>query len=377
MCNLRRCEASVRWAVLWGLVLAVALPAAWSREPVVTVAEGRQLAEHLRIAWRTDLPREPYRGVRALYVDRGRVYVECTYDLLVALDEETGRALWVIKTPGPLDFPPSSYEERLFFFVKDALHQVDRRTGKPLAEPKNPHLGVLTTAGTDGSRVFVTTADGRVHGVRLADVWPDWSQRMDTLAVGSALMPPNRIVIVTQDAQLLSVDGAIGEFRWRLSLGRKRPLSGPGVSNKAIFVAGRDLFVRAFSGGGTELWKTPVGAVGLEPPVAVRDRVFVVTGPEEAAAVAVLKADDGRLLWRRAGPTRFLTAGAKRAYFLVTRKGKPQKVLGYDLDDGKPQGALGAREFYCFASSPATGRFIAATRTGRVYGIVDLAVSED
>ena len=372
MMSYKRPKASVGVMILcaglvtFGYRTGEALAKGKSVRAVVTVAEGRALSQHLRIAWRAEVPRVPFGGVRDMYIDRDLLLVETTYNLLVALDEKTGKPKWVLKTRAPLDFAPCSFGDRLYFFAADAMYVVDRPKGEIL-ERKNPHLGVLSVPGADRRHVFVATVDGRVCGVRPSDIWPAWTRSIESVPVGAVFRPPNRLHVVTHDSDLISVDPLMGDIRWKVSLGPKAPLAGPASSNKAVYVAGRDLFVRAFDNSGAEVWKAPVGGEALLAPAFVRGKVVVTVTPN---AAAVVDAQNGKLLWRQPGPARFLTASEKRAYFL-DHATRPTKLLCYDLADGKPQGALDARAFHSFRADPEGGRFIASTKDGKVYGIID------
>ena len=367
MCNHRRLIALLIAALCGAL-----LPAAGCRgpevynapdtRPVVSLEQGHQIAQWLRTEWYRLVP---LRGIRDVYADGDQMYVENTYNRLVALDTRTGAPLWLLAIKAPLAFPPVSYKDTLYFFAAEDLYVVKRKTGEVIL-CKNPRLGVLVQPVAAPTEVLVGSANGKTHGVDPKDIWPKWTRALDALPIGLAFRAPNRCYVLTDESDLACIDTTTGAFIWRINLGPRVPVAGPTAHGNMLYIGGRDTFVHAFDSGGNLVWKTPVSGVSMYPPVVVGNRIICMLNPD---AAAVLNAGDGKLLWRQRGPAHFLTVARERIYFLDAEK---KRVLCYNLADGRPEGTIGATDFHVFAANPDNGRFVAASKQGEVYGYVDI-----
>ena len=331
---------------------------------LITPDEGRPLARELRIVWHTRLPIEI---VRDIYIEGGRLYVESAYGHLVSIDTmDNGEVRWIRPTRQVLDYPPTSYGDKLFFFTAGHMNVWDKDTGVRI-ESKDPGLGLVGQPFATERVVMVVTAKGRVHGVGHDSLWPEWTVGMHAAPIrdGAAFTYPDAYVVATMENDVRRYDAVTGSMRWRVSTGDHPLLAAPLVNRRGVFFGARDGFVRALNLGGMEMWRRPAGGTSIAQPAYAHGRLFVIIQPN---TVVAMDASNGSILWQQDNVGRFLTATTERAYFLSPGN---RTLKAFNMADGEYIGSLDARDFSRFAAEPEAGRFIASTRDGEVYGFVD------
>jgi outer membrane protein assembly factor BamB len=369
MTNFFRSKTMLFLTLACGLALSAGCRQAVTRDSElartrIPLEEGQALARQLRIEWHTRLPIDV---VRDIYMDAGRIYVESAYGHLLSVDPVTnGNLMWITPTRQVLEYPPTTSGDRVFFFTAGVINVVDRETGTKLVV-KDPSIGLAASPHATERLIMAATVGGRVHGIGLDSLWPEWTANMAALPVknGVAFTPPDVFVVATMDGDIRRYDAVTGSMRWSVETGGYPLAAAPLATSHGVFFGARDGFVSSLDHNGLQRWRKPIGGIAIARPAYAHEKLFVITLPNTLVA---MDAWSGDVLWRREGVGRFLTATSERAYFLSPGA---RSLIALNMADGELVGQLETRDFTRFVAEPETGRFYAATRDGQIYGFVD------
>jgi outer membrane protein assembly factor BamB len=159
-----------------------------------------------------------------------------------------------------------------------------------------------------GGRVFLVTADNRVHALSQVDGSQEWTYRgipetTGLLANASPAVADGLVVVPYSSGEIIAFDVATGQPSWADSLTRTRratSLSGindvaarPVVDRGVVYavsVSGRMVASKIKSG--ERIWSRNLASA--QTPVAAGDAIFVVTLDDRIVA---LSRDDGEVRW--------------------------------------------------------------------------------
>ncbi|MEN6334087.1 MAG: PQQ-binding-like beta-propeller repeat protein, partial [Phycisphaerales bacterium] len=168
--------------------------------------------------------------------------------------------------------------------LRGTLHAMDCDTGKDVWIYRSPGAILHTCAVGDGKVVFGDDAGG-IRAVNVADGTPAWSVQAGAAVWNSPVIHQGTVVIGGRDKCLYAIDLSIGRIRWKAAVG------GPLLSSPAldagrgrVYVASEDMRVCAFDfAEGRLLWqsgKLPgVSLRGYHPVIAPDGSVLVTTSP--------------------------------------------------------------------------------------------------
>lgn len=183
-------------------------------------------------------------GVQPI-VARGKVFVGTMAGTLHALDDATGKDLWMCKTAG----------------------------------------AILHAPAVAGDKVFFGNAEGKVYAVHVADGRVAWAVQTGAAVWNSPLVYEGIVVVGSRDGKLYALEAGSGIVKWTAQTGGPL-LSSPAldVSANRVYIGSEDMHVYAFdfrSGG--QLWcsdKLPgVSFRGYHPVVAPDGSVMVTVTP--------------------------------------------------------------------------------------------------
>src|SRR5262245_35137525 len=120
---------------------------------------------NLKLGWRTYVPMDGRRdGLLSVQRDGDVLFVQTRSGLVVALDPETGTALWRARVGKPYTpHHPLGFSSYYVFALREtSLHVLNRRSGQEVWEVPLPN-GPGTGPAADDRQVAVTVAGGRVY----------------------------------------------------------------------------------------------------------------------------------------------------------------------------------------------------------------------
>lgn len=181
---------------------------------------------------------------------------------------------------------------------------------------------------TDGTRVFVATADGAVRGLDGGSGNVRWTvpDRPGTLSAR-----PGLVVVHEADGTVWAMAPASGSARWK-SETRVTGALPAALGEDAVFVGGEGLVALEATSGAVR-WSAEPPPHVTAPPVAWGNRVFV---PEEDGILRCRDAASGKQVWA------FSSKGTLRSSPAVDETGKrvmigtdDRRFLALGLTDGK------------------------------------------
>ena len=222
---------------------------------------------------------------------------------VVALDEETGKALWATRVGGPHDRDPQGY------------------------------TGSRSTPTVDGDLLYVVTTDGDVQALESATGRPRWRKSLSSDFGGqmmsgwgwaeSPLVDGSRVIVTPggRDAAMVALDKKTGAGVWRTTIPRIGSAGADGAGYSSIVISnggGVKQYVQLMGRGvvsvraadGWYMWgynRIANNVANISTPVAIDHYVFASTGYNGGSALLeVSPAPDGRVT---AAPKYFIDAG--------------------------------------------------------------------
>jgi outer membrane protein assembly factor BamB len=299
----------IPWAVL-----AVFLTASLGRAAAL-VSESQAARCGLTRAWYAQAGAPRSTGpVNHVHWTDGLLLAQTTGGMLTALDAETGRTLWTaqIGPRGRLTSEAAANKDYVAAVNGSTLYVLDRATGavlwqRPLSGAPGAGPAVSQT------HAFVPMIDGRVEGYAIdgATKYSPWTYK----SAGRMLTPPmatgQSISWTTEQGYFYVADPNAKGVRYRLET-RDAIHARPGYWTPNLYAGSTDGFVYAVDEGSGKInWKFSIGDSIYEPPVAINDRVFVVS---QFRGMTCLAAKGAAELWVAPGITQFLSASPTRVY---------------------------------------------------------------
>lgn len=223
-----------------------ATPAVDGNALVVATTEGEVARFDARTgqrAWSICLP-DPTRSSPTICGDK--VYLGCGDGGMRCLDLRTGRVLWEAFVERPIESRPAVAMGRVVFGAWDqAVHCLNAATGDELwSQPvgRSIYYSPATSACLifEG-RVFTAAPDNTIRAFDLITGEPLWEAQGQAGYTSPAVGPDGTIIYGSMNGQLIGLDPATGQDRFRTEVGK-------GTYNASAMVAGGLLTVGALSG---------------------------------------------------------------------------------------------------------------------------------
>ncbi len=237
----------------------------------------------------------------------GTVYVVDDYGSVFALDAATGAERWRFEDEyrDRYRFAPLVDEGVVYTASSSgAFVALDAATGDLIWRREFPGEDALPTA-LDGDLLYVTTGDGAVHALAIADGHEVWTvaMSMDPSVNGVAVV--NGLVYVTTGTPMwitdagyvAALDAETGALVWRLDAEPGFGFTPPVITGETIYVAsadpgGRVLALDAQTG--AVRWEAGTGNPVSYPPALAGDQLYFGT---LGGMLVALDAETGTLDW--------------------------------------------------------------------------------
>jgi len=247
-------------------------------------------------------------------LERGTVLVQSTGGMLCSLDPESGRIMWSAQV-GPshhLSTEPAANDKHVVVVNGSVMYVLDRASGHVLWQRQlsgSPGAG----PGVSATHAFVPMVSGKLEGYNL-DKGPrqtPWVYK----SAGRVLIPPmttgQTVSWTTEKGYFYVADPSAAGIRYRLET-RKAIQARPGYWTPNLYACSTDGYVYAVNEEtGRIAWKFAVGDAIFTSPVAIEDKVFVVS---EASGLYCLDAKKAELLWNAPKIKQFVATSRTRVY---------------------------------------------------------------
>jgi outer membrane protein assembly factor BamB len=262
--------------------------------------------------------------------------VQTSRGAVALLDGETGRTLWATQVgpPDRVSTEPDANEEFVAVVNGSSLYVLDRLTGHVLWQRT---MGGVPGAGpaVTTTHAFVAMLNGRIEGydLKLGAKQKPWNYK----SAGRISVPPvasaQSVCWTTRQGYFYVADPNADGVRYRLET-RAAIESRPACWSPHVFAGSTDGFLYSLNELSGKLdWKFPVGDAIYSSPVAIEDKVFVVS---EFAGLYCLDSKLGEPLWLAPGITQFVSMSPSRVYAIDRRGG----LVALDAKSGTPLGSM-------------------------------------
>lgn len=146
----------------------------------------------------------------------------------------------------------------------------------------------------------------------------------------------NRIVLVTDNGYVVSLDSATGKEQWAVRIGSSNRSSPTIVKDTVYLSGGEDGKIYALDlKSGSIKWTTPVGSLAVyESPLFIDGTLFVASDLTQSAKLTALEADTGKKKWSIAldAPTYFGPSSGEGLLFIGSYDNQTLRAL--KIEDG-------------------------------------------
>jgi len=158
-------------------------------------------------------------------LDGDRIVLACSDHKVYCLDAESGRAVWEVKTEGPLTASPAISAGRVLAASEDGtLYCLALEDGKLLWRYKTEAPLKLGPAAARGG-VFLAAGDGRIRCLLLGTGHPVWEKELGSLPAASPVILETMIFAACLDGTVRCLRGGTGEELWRTGVLGSTPRS--------------------------------------------------------------------------------------------------------------------------------------------------------
>ncbi|OPH34775.1 PQQ-binding-like beta-propeller repeat protein [Moraxella atlantae] len=240
--------------------------------------------------WQISLPNAITGGV-SLDNTNGNVLVSDRAGKVIALERTTGKTRWQTQLASPVMSPVLVSGARIVALSNSGVvTALDRQTGQVVWQfaTQNPNLslrGAASPIALDATTALVSTADGRVHGITLANGTPLWSRRISQVRGASDIdrladidatpvFEGTTLYTISYSGQLVAVDLATGQLLFTQDVASLKSVALDGDSLYATTLDGKLLCLDKVTG--TLHWQSDTLAYrGLSNAVATPRAVLV------------------------------------------------------------------------------------------------------
>jgi len=243
----------------------------------------------------------------------GTAFVGDTTGLFHAVSVATGRALWTFEAGEPL-FGEARVADRSVFVLGEGgtLFKLDRFSGElrwkvSLAPPSPPRTlpsneafewdFAAASPVVEGPMLYVGTADGVLHALRVADGKEVWTFKTGGKIRCSARVHGNRVYVGSLDHHVYALDRASGREVWKFDTG-SAVTSTPEVIAGRVVIGTRDqaTLYGLDAATGRLVWKHYFWLSWVESSARAAHGLVCI-GSSDSRRVRVLEPATGRLVW--------------------------------------------------------------------------------
>jgi len=187
----------------------------------------------------------------AAALSKDRVVVANTKGQVIALEQSTGKRLWVSHVEGAIHSTPAIQGKQIIVGSTDStIRSLDLRTGKLRWETTTTDP-VLGSALISKGRVYIGSGDGIMRALKLRNGKLIWeNNNPDGFIESTPALAGNQIIFGAWDEYLYALDRNTGLESWRWSRGKPGVLYSPAacvpvVSGNKVFVVAPDRVMSA------------------------------------------------------------------------------------------------------------------------------------
>lgn len=157
----------------------------------------------------------------------GRVYVGDWRGNVYALDQHSGKLLWVYETGGAVKGAVAYADGKVFFGSYDHhVYAVDAATGKLVwraaaQERLGPQGTFYSTPAVSYGRVYLGSTDGKVYSYGEASGNLRWSHGTSSYVYASPAVWQKLVLVGSHDRHFYALDAATGDEVWKFDAGAK------------------------------------------------------------------------------------------------------------------------------------------------------------
>lgn len=374
-----------RWMLgaLAGWLLICSHPAGAARPVTGVISQETAQRAGLERAW---VARVELNGGRSriaqISVQSGLVMVQTNQAVVQVFDAETRRSLWTVQVgrPGSVTTAPAANDRFVATTNGGNLYLFDRASGRGLWQKK---MSSVPSAGPaiGHDRVYVPLITGMLTTYRLPapnrDETPNEQALKDSAfnytGKGAADAPPvvtdGAVFWGTDAGNIYAVNPQKLEAQFRVKT-RGAVLARLTYRAPYIYAASRDGYIYAIQDVKARIrWKSSVGNPIVEQPMVTDDGVYAIT---EIGGMSKLSLETGDLLWRVAGPMKFVSASPTRIY-TADRAGR---MLIFDARSGARVGWLPTEHLPVKVFNRENDRIYLATTDGLVQCLHETGLRE-
>jgi outer membrane protein assembly factor BamB len=239
----------------------------------------------------------------------GELYVNLEHGKTVALDADTGKVLWIRRSPGLTVSSPAIAGDRLIVSSHGGTVTAFRRAdGARLWQLRADAAFESSPVAVDGL-VFVGGDDGRLYALDVETGEPQWIYNLGGRISSSPSVVGGNVCITTYSGAVGCVGSATGERSWvryfkRDAFRYESFYASPSSDGERLYTvsrAGRVLALDAATG--DDVWQASTGSLTYGTPAIANGRVFV---GDLGRTFQAFRASDGQELWEIDVPGRVL-----------------------------------------------------------------------
>lgn len=226
------------------------------------------------------------------------VYVGDMHGVFYCLDAASGQKKWDFPTQAEINSSPNFYNDRVLVGSQDAtLYCLNAETGEEVWKHEiEDQIRCMPTVVEN--RAFLAGCDGRLHIIDLDKGESVGEVQIDAPTGSTPAVSGSMVYFGTEGGTFFGIDWKKAEVVWKFrDKKRNQPFrSSAAVTEKAVFVGGRDKVMRALEPeSGDELWAFPTRGRVDSSAVIVGQRAFFGSADGRIYAVT---ADTGKEVWQ-------------------------------------------------------------------------------
>jgi outer membrane protein assembly factor BamB len=300
--------------------------------------------------------------VNHIHYSDGVLLAQTTGGMVSAIDAETGRTLWSrqVGPRGRWTSEAAANKQYVAVVNGSRLHVMDRKSG---AELWNRQLRGVPGAGPGLSETyaFVPMIDGSIEGYALdgSTKFSPWTYKSAGDVMISPMATPQTVSWTTERGYFYVADPNGAGVRYRLET-HDSITAQPGYWTPNLYAGSANGFVYAVDEANAQInWKYSIGDAIEAPPVAIGDKVFVIS---RYRGMTCLDAKAGRELWVAPGIAQFLSASGSRLYVVDASR----QLVAIDIATGMRLGSTPLVDVSVTLTNPDSDRIYLVGATGAV-----------
>jgi outer membrane protein assembly factor BamB/tRNA A-37 threonylcarbamoyl transferase component Bud32 len=226
-------------------------------------------------------------------VTNGVVYAACFGGDVYATDRETGEELWQYQVGSPVISSPCYAREQLIVATQTGeIHTIDAASGEG---DLVVNLGeyILASPIVNNGTVYIAMKAGALRAISLQTDEVLWDRSLDEPVTATPALTDDSLYVGTHEGTLVAIDGATGATNWQTEV-QGSVQTGLGATENAL-LAGTDAGeVHAVEpGNGETLWTFEAGSPVVTPLSVAADLLYF--GTKDASIYALTS--DASLLY--------------------------------------------------------------------------------